>query len=57
MIRQCTMRTKKQRPCPINADRLHLGNWYCHVHDPEGLFQQQARAKRVHRKTRVRVPQ
>lgn len=34
---KCPCLTKKGKPCPINADRIHDGKPICHVHDPNGL--------------------
>lgn len=41
--------TKKNAPCPIEADRNRGGSWYCHVHDPEGKFRQQHQHPKSHR--------
>ena len=30
-----------REPCKVPADRCRDGDWYCHVHDPVGKFQQQ----------------
>jgi hypothetical protein len=38
---QCSCLTKKKRPCQFFADRLRNGVPYCHIHDPDGTFQQQ----------------
>jgi len=34
---QCSKKTKKGFPCPINADRFFEGRPVCHVHDPNGI--------------------
>ncbi len=39
----CTAITDKDLPCPIHGDRLVDGHWYCHVHDPNGVCQQNLR--------------
>lgn len=41
----CSARTRKGAPCPINADRIRNGAPYCHVHDPQGVYQQQNRGE------------
>lgn len=39
---QCCQQTRKQRACPIYANRQSAdGRWWCHVHDPDGAFQRQ----------------
>jgi hypothetical protein len=46
---KCGAMTKKGKPCPIEADRMDadlIGLWWCHVHDPHGLFRQQVTNKR-----------
>lgn len=53
MLRQCCMKTRKGKSCPINADRCHAGEWYCHVHDPEGVFARQSRGESVPGRTTV----
>ena len=35
----CAGTDKSDLPCPGHGDRLVDGNWYCHIHDPEGSFQ------------------
>ena len=40
----CETITRKGKPCPIEADRVREGVWYCHVHDPEGLYRLQVKA-------------
>jgi hypothetical protein len=45
---QCQSKTKRHIECLIEADRYIEGKWYCHVHDPRGIFQLQ----RIERKTR-----
>jgi hypothetical protein len=52
MIMQCSATTTKGLDCPIHADRVRNGKWFCHVHDPEGLYQQQCRDKREFRAAR-----
>lgn len=44
--RPCCATTRKGFPCLIDADRLHRGQWYCHLHDPDGLYRQQVVARR-----------
>lgn len=44
-IMHCSAQTKKKQPCPNHADRCHNGVWYCHVHDPHGIFRQQHPSK------------
>lgn len=43
---RCSAVTRKKKPCPIEADRYADGQPVCHVHDPSGVFQLQAAAKR-----------
>lgn len=38
----CQSLTAKGRPCPIGAEPNSL---FCHVHDPEGLYQRQRRGE------------
>lgn len=38
-MRECCFTTRKGTPCTIPADRSSNGVWYCHVHDPGGVFQ------------------
>lgn len=38
-MERCSATTKKGTPCPIWADRVHDGVWFCHVHDPAGVAQ------------------
>lgn len=52
---QCAAVTKKKRPCPIEADRIRDGQWFCHVHDPHGLFQEQMEVKRKERRVLTRA--
>jgi hypothetical protein len=40
-MRRCTATTRKGKPCPIGADP---GVDTCHVHNPDGTYQQQLRA-------------
>jgi hypothetical protein len=49
---RCSCLTKKHKPCPIHADRMTEGKWYCHVHDPRGTFQKQVAAMKDERKHR-----
>ena len=37
--------TAKGLPCPIVADRMTRGQWYCHVHDPNGVYRQQVNVR------------
>lgn len=46
MLKKCCSRTKRNQPCPIPADRQRDRLSYCHVHDPEGAYQQQIAARR-----------
>lgn len=50
---QCSQQTKKKKACPVYADRLRwVGRervWYCHVHDPEGVFREQVEANKWER--------
>ena len=39
----CVAFKKDKLPCALHGDRLVNGNWYCHIHDPEGAFQRQLR--------------
>lgn len=41
--RQCCTPTTKGGACGIPADRELDGRWYCHVHDPNGVYQKQVR--------------
>ena len=41
----CCQPTKKGKRCPINADRERDGRAYCHVHDPQGVYQRQNRGE------------
>ena len=47
---RCSSTTRKGKQCPIDADRLRDGEWFCHVHDPLGLFRQQQQANWQDRK-------
>lgn len=49
---QCCKQTGKGVPCPIYGDRCRDGQWYCHVHDPQGLFMSQQRCKRAEKEKR-----
>jgi hypothetical protein len=40
------MKTKKGTTCSIHADRYVDGKAYCHLHDPNGTFQQDLQADR-----------
>lgn len=42
---KCTALTKKKRPCPNFVENWRNGT-LCHVHDPNGKFRQQVKAKR-----------
>jgi len=42
----CCKNTKKGHPCPHHADRCRDGVWYCHVHDPGGVFRENVLAGR-----------
>lgn len=42
---KCSSLTKKGRACPIEADRIRDGRAYCHVHDPNGVYQRQNRGE------------
>jgi hypothetical protein len=42
---QCQAITKKGRRCPTLGATMYAGQFLCHVHHPDGLFQQQQRAK------------
>ena len=53
----CSATTKGKDGCTIPADRVRGGSWFCHVHDPEGLFQLQQEAKRQDRIARKRERQ
>ena len=55
---QCEKLTKRKEPCPIDADRVRAGHWYCHVHDPEGTFALQKEARKAERiaTRKARVP-
>ena len=39
--RACSALTKKGKSCPFYADRCRAGVWFCHLHDPQGTYQQQ----------------
>jgi len=43
----CCCTTKKGNACPFGADRLRDGNWYCHVHDPDGAAMKNNHAARL----------
>lgn len=45
MPHQCAAITAKGRPCPHAGSRLWYGVRFCHVHDPNGEFQANERAK------------
>lgn len=47
---KCCATTREGKPCSIDADRIHDTYGYCHVHDPEGLFRDQQKARREERK-------
>lgn len=53
-MNNCSCITNKNKPCPIPADRKIKNNWYCHVHDPEGTFQQQQQ-KNKGKKTTIKT--
>jgi len=41
--KQCCCLTRKGHPCPINADRVWRDEQFCHVHDPDGVYQRSQR--------------
>ncbi len=41
----CCVPTTKGGACGIPADREIDGKWYCHVHDPNGVYQKQVRGE------------
>jgi len=41
---KCSARTRGKGECSIYADRCRDGVWYCHVHDPLGVYRQQRAA-------------
>lgn len=46
MLHKCSVPTKRGNQCLIWADRNHDGVWYCHTHDPHGVYQRQMRELR-----------
>lgn len=41
----CSKVRKNGRNCMIDADRCVDGVWYCHMHDPTGIYQRQRSGK------------
>ena len=41
----CSALTKNGGKCPHDADRNRNGVWFCHVHDPDGVYQRQHHKK------------
>lgn len=41
---RCVARTKNRVRCVNFGNRIREGQRYCHIHDPEGIFQEQLRA-------------
>lgn len=41
----CCTPTSKGGACGIPADREIDGKWFCHVHDPNGVYQKQVRGE------------
>ena len=35
---KCCCKTSKWEDCKVQADRQRGDKWYCHIHDPIGLF-------------------
>ena len=42
----CCKKTARGRQCKVEATVEHLGKYYCHLHDPNGLHQARLRWRR-----------
>lgn len=52
----CSAKTTKGDPCSIHADRYHNGKTYCHVHDPDGVYQQQQQGEKFIKDATSKLP-